>query len=207
MYFIDDLHIKSINYVLFVDFNIFLTLSLHCYSNLAEPNQNDLLMKLSTYLPMMALIAMFTFSCTADDFQEDIIDNSVLKTVPDAKLIELEILELINDYRIGIDLAPLNNLNIIKSVAFTHTDYMVSVNQVNHDNFFQRKSSLVKNAAAKEVTENVAYAYSSAESVVNAWLNSPGHRANIEGDFTDFDISAEKNSEGKWYFTNIFIKR
>ncbi|WP_417370488.1 CAP domain-containing protein [Gelidibacter japonicus] len=164
-------------------------------------------MKLTTYLPMLALLAIITFSCSSEDLQENSIDNSILKNAPTAKVIELEILELINNHRTGLNLAPLNNLSIIKSVAFTHTDYMVSVNQVNHDNFFQRKSSLVQHASATKVTENVAYAYSSAESVVNAWLNSPSHKANIEGDFTDFDISAEKNSEGKWYFTNIFIKR
>ncbi|RXJ51356.1 CAP domain-containing protein [Gelidibacter gilvus] len=164
-------------------------------------------MKISTYLPMMALMAMLTFSCSTEEFQEDKIDHAQLKNAPAAKLIELEILELINSYRIGLDLAPLNNLSIIKSVAFTHTDYMVSVNQVSHNNFFQRKSSLVQNASATKVSENVAYAYSSAESVVSAWLDSPSHKATIEGDFTDFDISAEKNSEGKWYFTNIFIKR
>ena len=164
-------------------------------------------MKISTYLPMMALMAMLTLSCATDEFQEDRIDHVQLKEAPAPKLIELEILELINNYRIEMDLAPLANLSIIKSVAFTHTDYMVSVNQVNHNNFFQRKTSLVENASAIKVTENVAYAYSSAESVVKAWLNSPAHKANIEGDFTDFDISAEKNSEGKWYFTNIFIKR
>src|SRR5690606_24144033 len=107
------------------------------------------------------------------------------------------ILELINSYRISENLSPLNNLSIIKSVAFTHTDYMVSVNQVSHDNFYKRKTSLVENVSATKVTENVAYAYSSAQSVVNAWLDSPGHRANIEGDFTDFEISAEMNSEGK----------
>lgn len=164
-------------------------------------------MKISTYLPMMALMALLSFSCSTDEFQEDKIDQAQLKNAPAPKLIELEILELINKYRIELDLTPLNNLGIIKSVAFTHTDYMVSINQVNHNNFFQRKSSLVQNASATKVTENVAYAYSSAESVVNAWLSSPAHKANIEGDFTDFDISAEKNSEGKWYFTNIFIKR
>ena len=48
---------------------------------------------------------------------------------------------------------------------------------------------------------------SNAQSVVNAWLNSDGHRQNIEGDFTDFDISAEQNANGQWYFTNIFVKR
>ncbi len=163
-------------------------------------------MKPTTYLLFMALLAMLTFSCSSDDFQENI-DQTLLEKAPPIKLIEVEILELINDYRIGIDMAPLNNLSIIKSVAFTHTDYMVSLNQVNHDNFFQRKTSLVQNAAATKVSENVAYAYSSAQSVVKAWLNSPSHKATIEGDFTDFDISAEMNSQGKWYFTNIFIKR
>lgn len=163
-------------------------------------------MKPTIYLPMLALFAMFTFSCSSDDFQESI-DQTFLEKAPPPKVIELEILELINNYRISKNLNPLHNLAIIKSVAFTHTDYMVSVNQVNHDNFFQRKTSLVQNVAATKVTENVAYAYSSAESVVNAWLDSPAHRANIEGDFTDFDISAEMNSQGKWFFTNIFIKR
>ena len=155
----------------------------------------------------MALLAMLTFSCSTDDFQEGQIDQMALEKAPPAKVIEVEILELINTYRIGMDLVPLNNLSIIKSVAFTHTDYMVSLDQVNHDNFFQRKTSLVQNASATKVSENVAYAYSSAQSVVKAWLNSPSHKATIEGDFTDFDISAEMNSQGKWYFTNIFIKR
>lgn len=164
-------------------------------------------MKPTTYLLFMALLAMLTFSCTSDNFQEDQIDQTALEKAPPAKVIEVEILELINNYRIGMDLAPLNNLSIIKSVAFTHTDYMVSLDQVNHDNFYQRKTSLVQNASATKVSENVAYAYSSAQSVVKAWLNSPSHKATIEGDFTDFDISAEMNSQGKWYFTNIFIKR
>ena len=164
-------------------------------------------MKPTTYLLSMALLAMLTFSCSTDDFQEGQIDQTALEKAPPAKVIEVEILELINTYRIGMDLVPLNNLSIIKSVAFTHTDYMVSLDQVNHDNFFQRKISLVQNASATKVSENVAYAYSSAQSVVKAWLNSPSHKATIEGDFTDFDISAEMNSQGKWYFTNIFIKR
>uniref|UniRef100_UPI004049E7D2 CAP domain-containing protein n=1 Tax=Gelidibacter sp. TaxID=2018083 RepID=UPI004049E7D2 len=164
-------------------------------------------MKTITYLPMMALIALLSFSCSTEEFPEENIDQTALLNAPAPKVIEIEILERINNHRINLGLNPLNNLNIIKSVAYTHTDYMVSVDEVNHDNFFQRKNSLVQNAAATKVSENVAYAYSSAEAVVNAWINSDGHRANIEGDFTDFEISAEQNEEGKWYYTNIFIKR
>ncbi|OUR91038.1 hypothetical protein A9Q87_11210 [Flavobacteriales bacterium 34_180_T64] len=164
-------------------------------------------MKPTMYLPMMALMALLTFSCSTDNMPDESANAITLQNAPAAKNIEIEISELINAHRINLGLSPLNNLNVIKSVAYSHTDYMVTVNDVNHDNFFQRKESLIQNASATKVSENVAYAFNSAESVVNAWINSDGHRANIEGDFSDFDISAEQDDEGRWYYTNIFIKR
>lgn len=165
-------------------------------------------MKPTYYLPLLALMTLLTLSsCSTEDFPEDSIDAITLQNAPAPKEIEIEILELINEHRIDLGLNPLNSLEIVKSVAFTHTDYMVEVNSVNHDNFYQRKISLEQNANAKVVSENVAYAYSSAQSVVNAWINSESHRDNIEGDYTDFEVSAEQNKEGKWYYTNIFIKR
>ena len=165
-------------------------------------------MKPTKYLPLLALMALLTFSsCSTEDFPEDNIDAISLQYAPAPKQIEIEILELINEHRLGLGLNTLKSLNIVKSVAFTHTDYMVEVNNINHDNFYQRKNSLVQNANAKVVSENVAYAYSTAQSVVNAWINSDSHRENIEGDFTDFEVSAEQNKDGKWFYTNIFIKR
>ena len=159
-------------------------------------------------MPFMAIIALLGFtSCSNDSAAEDNINSIEVPIAPQAKQIEIEIMELINAYRINEGLNPLEDHSTVKAVASTHTDYMVEVANVSHDNFFQRKQSLESNAEANEVTENVAYGYSSAESVVNAWLNSPSHKENIEGDFTDFDVSAEQNNDGKWYFTNIFIKR
>ncbi len=164
-------------------------------------------MKISTIMPVLAIVTLLSFSsCSTESFPEEKI-NLELTNPPLAKEIEIEILELINDHRIINGLSPLNDHGTIKAVAFTHTDYMIEVDNVSHDNFFQRKQSLQDNADATVVSENVAYGFSSAESVVNAWLNSDSHRQNIEGNFTDFDISAEQNEEGKWYFTNIFIKR
>lgn len=165
------------------------------------------MMKFTKLLSVMTLMAVLSFSCSTEDISNDEIDATVLANAPVAKTIEIEILELINTHRIDLGLNPLNNLSIIKSVAYSHTDYMVGINQVNHDNFFQRKNSLIQNAGAARVSENVAYGYNTAENVVNAWINSPAHKANMEGDFTDFDISAEQNNEGRWFFTNIFIKK
>lgn len=165
-------------------------------------------MKVSKLLPFMAIVALLGLtSCSTDSAAEDKVNSIEVPIAPQAKQIEIEIMELINAHRINNGLNVLLDHNTVKAVAFTHTDYMIEVDNVSHDNFFQRKQSLQENADANIVSENVAYGFNSAASVVNAWLNSPSHRENIEGDFTDFDVSAEQNNEGKWYFTNIFIKR
>jgi len=163
-------------------------------------------MRRITSLLIVFCIAISLTSCSTDTMDETFEDSSVL-VIPDAKPIEIEILELINQHRISLGLNTLENLNIIKGQAFSHTDYMVNINEVNHDNFYSRKNYLVNNANALKVSENVAYGFSSASSVVNAWLNSDGHKRTIEGDFTDFDISAELDENNKWYFTNIFVKK
>jgi len=165
-------------------------------------------MKASKLLPFLAIIATLSFtSCSKEVMEDEALNTIEVPVTPQAKLIEIEIMELINAYRINEGLTPLQNHNTVKAVAFTHTDYMIETDNVSHDNFFLRKQSLQANANADVVSENVAYGFNSAQSVVNAWLDSPSHKENIEGDFTDFEVSAEQNSEGKWYFTNMFIKR
>lgn len=158
-------------------------------------------------LPAMALMALLTFSCSTDAIEEDAIDAIVASYVPDTKIIEIEIMELINAHRIELGKSALTEMSMIKAEAFGHTDYMIDNNEVSHDNFYQRRNNLVNNAGATQVGENVAYGFSYAESVVNAWLGSEGHRDVIEGDFTHFDISAEQGENGRWYYTNIFIKK
>lgn len=161
-------------------------------------------MKTLLNLLFLALFLTFATSCSSessDDLQlEDI-------TIPETKEIEIEIMELINAYRIENGLNALSNHDLVKSQAFSHSDYMAEEDNMSHANFYNRKSFLVNNAGASVVTENVAYGFTSAQSVVNAWINSEGHRLNMEGDYTNFDVSAEQNAEGKWYYTNIFIKK
>ncbi len=165
-------------------------------------------MKSLIKLPFLALLAVLTFTSCSTDSIDDKTDSIELSLIElEAKTIEVDILELINDYRLSLGLQALNDMSVVKSVAFSHTDYMVDNDQVSHDNFYTRSNYLKANAGAKKVSENVAYGYSSAETVVKAWIKSEGHRGTIEGDFTNFDVSAEKGENGRWYFTNIFIKK
>ena len=164
-------------------------------------------MRTFTYIMTVFCFAIILTSCSTDSLDDTIEMDSTAMVIPETKAIETEILELINQHRISIGLNTLVNHELIKGQAFSHTDYMTDISEVNHDHFFTRKSYLVNNANAVKVSENVAYGYSSATSVVNAWLNSEGHRKNIEGDYTDFEISAELGENNKWYFTNIFMKK
>jgi len=121
---------------------------------------------------------------------------------------ELQILTLVNEHRISLNLSELKTLNIISNVAIGHTSYMIEVGEISHDHFQQRVQNLIDNAAAKKVAENVAYGYGTAQGVMNGWLNSEGHRAIIENpDYTHFGISTASNSEGRNFFTQIFIKK
>ncbi|MGB6268885.1 MAG: CAP domain-containing protein, partial [Olleya sp.] len=123
-------------------------------------------MRKITSLLMVICLAVFFTSCSTDNLDEKIDDLNAL-IIPEAKPIEIEILELINQHRISIGLNALESHNLTKGQAYSHTDYMIDKNVVNHDNFFSRKSYLVNNANAVKVAENVAYGFSSATSVVN----------------------------------------
>jgi uncharacterized protein YkwD len=157
-------------------------------------------------LSLLILTILLFSACSPEDdgiYFEPLAESKITYT-----LIETEILLLVNDYRIDNGLSELKKLNIVSTVAETHTNYMVEVGKVNHDNFPERHKNLVENANAKSVGENVAYGYSSAESVVNAWLNSDHHREIIEDpEYTHFGISTETDANGRNYFTHIFINK
>lgn len=120
---------------------------------------------------------------------------------------ELEMMELINNYRISIGLNSLERINHISFKSEEHNNYMITNNIVSHDNFVSRSDNIIKVLGAKKVNENIGYNYKTPQGVLGAWLNSSDHKKNIEGDFTNFGISIRENADnGKKYYTNIFVK-
>lgn len=62
------------------------------------------------------------------------------------------------------------------------------------------------NISWRSVGENIAYGQSTPERVMNSWMNSPGHRANIlTADFNQIGVGCYE-SGGRLYWTQIFIK-
>ncbi len=167
---------------------------------------------MKTHAPKLFALLLLTtllFSCAKEEDGVYFNENS---EVTNAKVnytaMESEIVSLVNAHRTSLGLNTLNTLNIVSGVADGHTDYMIEVGQISHDNFAQRAQTLMTEAGAKTVGENVAYGFSTAEGVVKGWLNSDGHRKIIENpDYTHFGISMETSADNRNYFTNIFIKK
>jgi len=54
--------------------------------------------------------------------------------------------------------------------------------------------------------ENIAMNYPSPEAVVDGWMNSPGHKANILNErFTQLGVGVSKNDENTYQWVQIFV--
>ncbi len=118
-----------------------------------------------------------------------------------------EILQIVNAHRASIGKERLSFNTLANDLAYEHTLYMINQRDISHDDFDQRSDRLFTEENASRTGENVAYGQRSAKDVMNAWLNSSGHRKNIEGDFTHIGIAVVKNASGVYYFTQIFFKK
>ncbi|MDO5969359.1 CAP domain-containing protein [Flavivirga aquimarina] len=117
------------------------------------------------------------------------------------------ILQLVNEHRLGIGKQVLEVSTLAEDLAKEHNIFMISQGDISHDNFDYRADRLFDEENAKGVGENVAAKQKSAQDVMTDWLESKGHRENIEGDFTHIGISAIKNENGHYYYTQLFLKK
>jgi len=160
---------------------------------------------LRVFMPMVLVFTLF--SCSPESKQEDSFDSTLI-TNYDYSQEELKLGELINEYRVSQGLNALEIVNHISYKSQEHNEYMIDNNVVNHDYFEQRSNNIIHVLGAVKVGENIAFNFSTPNSALNAWINSPGHKANIEGSYTHFGVSITVNPEtGKKYYTNIFMKK
>jgi uncharacterized protein YkwD len=165
-------------------------------------------MKTKLIILLMPIVLVFTMTSCSSDSSEDLASDNQLITTYDSSADELQLAQLINEYRVSIGKNSLETVNHISYKSQEHNFYMIDNNVVNHDYFTDRSNNIIHVLGAVKVGENIAYNFSTPNSALNAWLNSPGHKANLEGDYTHFGISISVDAEtGKKYFTNIFMKK
>ncbi len=116
-----------------------------------------------------------------------------------------ELVLLVNNHRASIGKSLLKRSETADKLAAQHAEYMVANKGVNHDNYDLRWEILEKKENAEEVTENIGFDVS-AKKALSACLQSAWLKANVEGDFTHTGIAVKKDSEGRYYYTQIFYK-
>ena len=71
--------------------------------------------------------------------------------------------------------------------------------------YHQQLGPILKGCKLSMVGENVAYGYSNGKAAVTAWMNSPGHRANIvNGKYRLIAVGAAQDEDGRWYVAQVF---
>ncbi len=123
---------------------------------------------------------------------------------------ETEVIRLINIERTNRGISALTTNWQLSRVARYKSQDMIDKNYFAHQSptygspFDMMEAFGLRFSAAGE---NIAYGQRSAREVVNAWMNSPGHRANIlSRAFTQTGVGAAKKANGTLYWTQMFMK-
>lgn len=131
-----------------------------------------------------------------------------LNTSVEKQTFEQELIGLINDHRLEQGLAPMIKDEELSFIALKHSQNMaMNVVPFGHLGFSQRcEESRIVLGGGNWCAENVAMGYKTPKSVFNGWMNSAGHRANIESSkATVTGIAYAINNLGTYYWTQIFL--
>ena len=120
-----------------------------------------------------------------------------------------EVVTLVNQERAKVGLAPLKENLQLSNVAKLKSEDMATKNYFSHTSptygspfDMMKKFGITYSAAG----ENIAMGQQTPASVMSAWMNSPGHKANIlSANFTEIGVGIAKNADGSIYWTQQFI--
>ncbi len=125
--------------------------------------------------------------------------------------IEQEIVKLVNKERTNRGLNPLTENWELSRVARIKSQDMASNNYFSHNSpVYGTPFEMLNSFGIKytQAAENIASGQQNAEQVMNSWMNSSGHRANIlNPNLTNIGVGvARKGTSGPLYFTQIFTR-
>lgn len=160
------------------------------------------------------LVAAGCVGCHAASISQIVPEQMSRRSTPGSSssfaALEQSIHQQINQYRRSRDLPPLTRDARINAQATAHSQAMASGKvSFSHDGFDQRVQAIRRNIPDRAAAENVAFNQGYPQPDVQAvegWIKSPGHRVNIEGQYNLTGIGIARNSQGEYYFTQIFIR-
>jgi uncharacterized YkwD family protein/spore coat assembly protein SafA len=127
------------------------------------------------------------------------------------KSIESQVITLTNQERAKNGLKPLtanwelSRVARYKAMDMRDKNYFSHTSPTYGDPFTMMKNFGIAYTAA---AENIAAGQSTPQAVVQAWMNSSGHRANIlNAAYTEIGVGYAKGGSYQYYWSQMFIKR
>ncbi|NLX06097.1 MAG: CAP domain-containing protein [Phycisphaerae bacterium] len=160
----------------------------------------------SFILPVLLLLSMAAVG-GCDGSGPSILPSNFLSPEQEAVLSQ-EVLELTNDERVEAGLAPLTWNATLAEAAAAHGEDMIERNYFDHES--PEGENVADRVTARGyvymlVGENIAAGQDSPEEVVDAWMNSEGHRANIlRPEFIELGVGVKRNYAGRYYWVQVF---
>ncbi len=116
-------------------------------------------------------------------------------------------ISLVNQQRAAAQCPAVRPSPVLTQVAQAHSVWQTT-HGMSHEGAGGSQVSDRVSAAGYQwsrVGENVAYGYPSAAEVMQAWMASPGHKANIlTCDFTQIGVGVAADPRGRLYWTQVF---
>lgn len=120
---------------------------------------------------------------------------------------EREVIRLVNEIRVKNGLSELKENWELSRVARYKSQDMKDNNYFSHTSpVYGSPFEMIKNfgISYKSAGENIAKGYATPQAVVNAWMNSSGHRANIlNASYTQIGVGYVASGN---YWTQMFIR-
>jgi len=114
---------------------------------------------------------------------------------------DIEIVNLINEYRLANGCNPVNIDSLLLDLSFSHSEYMANVNRLSHDNIENRQAFM----EPIPIGEVVGAEMNNPKSYLAKWQKSHDHNACIlDKDFTKIGVSHSFSKDGKRFVTAIF---
>jgi len=125
------------------------------------------------------------------------------------RALQIEIINLVNQQRTNAGLKPLSEYSALTSVAMLKAEDLAINNYFDHISpTYGSPGNMIKNKGINysSAGENIAKGQTSAQQVMNDWMNSPGHRANIlNNKYTQIGVGIARNVQGQYVWVQMFI--
>lgn len=119
-----------------------------------------------------------------------------------------QVIDLVNEERAKAGLSPLTESSAVSSAAYTRSKEITQNFSHNRPDGTAFSTVLRQNGISfTSCGENIAYGQRTPADVMNTWMNSSGHRANIlNSNYTTIGVGCYQAANGTLYWTQLFTR-